>query len=63
MDISYEDLEKHLGHRISIIGSESYSSEGDRECIHIECEDCNEILGECCRDLRKDKGYKEDRGK
>ena len=55
MDISYEDLEKHLGHKIFMIGFDSHSSESSKECINIECADCNAVLVECSRDIKKDK--------
>lgn len=39
----FEDLKKHIGHAVSIIG---YGQAGDTDfCnITIECEDCNEVL-------------------
>ncbi|NOQ38437.1 hypothetical protein GQ472_06135 [archaeon] len=60
MGLGYEDLEKHLGHKILIIGYESHSSEGAKECINLECMDCNEVLIECSRDIKDDKDKEKD---
>lgn len=51
--MDYETLEKHIGHRILVIGFDSHNSEGSKECINIECMDCNEVLVECSRDIKK----------
>lgn len=53
--IKYEDLEKHLGHKIFMVGFESHGGGSHKECIHIECDDCNEVLVECSRDLKEDR--------
>ena len=49
MTLDYTTLEKHIGHKLMIIEFESYCSEGHKECINLECMDCNEILIDCER--------------
>jgi hypothetical protein len=39
---SYEDLRKHIGHKIACV---CYGEDGkDPENIAVECEDCEEVL-------------------
>ncbi len=47
--MNYQELKKHIGHRIVCVGYalknlETGKRESDYQNIAIECEDCNEVL-------------------